>query len=268
MFGIYYFSGTGNTRAVAHLLNESLNSKLYNMEEVCRYEDALVIMHPVYAFGEPQLVLDFAKNLPLADKKVYIIKTAGDISSINNHASDRLIKILEDKGYDVVYDRLIMMGSNYFTAYDEGFVKLLYETAKVKCEHIVEDIHKGVIRRLDSTSIKKRITQGIHHLENNYGRQMFSKNLRIKDHCITCMKCYKDCPTGNIDSNLDFHDTCIMCMRCIYNCPVDAIYSKYMQFTIVKHGYDLEKILKTQHEPFELNGSYKKYVSYINNIEE
>lgn len=268
MLGIYYFSGTGNTKAVAELLNERLESNLYNVEKACRYEDVMVILHPVYACGEPQLILDFAECLPLANKKVYIIKTAGDNGRINQHASDRLIKILESKGYHVVYDRLIVMGSNYFTAYKEGFVKLLYDTAIKKVDHIIKDMDKGIVRRHESNSIQQKLTHGVHYLENNYGRHAFSRNLRIKDHCITCMKCFKDCPTGNIDSNLEFHDTCIMCMRCIYNCPVDAIYSKHMQFTIVKHGYDLEKILKKTHEPFVLSGYYNRYKSYIENIEE
>jgi ferredoxin len=268
MFGIYYFSGTGNTKAVAELLSQALDANLYNVEKVCRYEDKMIIMHPVYAFGEPQIVLDFAECLPLAHKKVYIIKTAGDNGRINDHASDRLIKILERKGYEVVYDRLIMMGSNYFSAYNEGFVQLLYDIAKKKVDHIAKDIEKGLIRRHESNTLKQRLTHGVHHMENTYGRKQFSKNLRIKDHCITCMKCFNNCPTGNIDSDLEFHDTCIMCMRCIYGCPVDAIYSKYMQFTIVKHGYDLDKILKKPREPFELSGYYKKYKSYINNIEE
>jgi flavodoxin/Pyruvate/2-oxoacid:ferredoxin oxidoreductase delta subunit len=267
MLGIYYFSGTGNTKAVAEMFKKKTICKLYNIEEAYHLEDEIMLMHPVYAFGEPGNILEFAEKLPFSNRNVYIVKTAGDFIKINDQASDRLIAILEKKGYNVVYDRLIVMGSNFLLPYPEAFVKLLYEIAHQKVEHIIKEIHENMVRRSYSNTLLNKMTSCVQKAENKYGRKQFSRSLNISSKCIKCMKCYQNCPVDNIDNELSFRNTCIMCMRCIYNCPTHAIYSKNMQFCIIDKGYNLQQIINQTYPEFELRGYYKHFKLYVENIE-
>ena len=130
MYGIYYFSGTGNTKALADMLNKHLDSVVYSIEDDYDLQDEMVIMYPVHGFGVPKIVLEFAKSLPDACKKVYIIRNAADYLRVNYYASFKLIEILEQKGYKVMYDRLVVMPSNFIVDYPDGLKALLYQYLK------------------------------------------------------------------------------------------------------------------------------------------
>lgn len=269
MYDIYYFSGTGNTKAVATLLKNKLTCQMYSIEETSTVVNDMVLMFPIHALGTPQIVLSWLKTLPIASHKVAIITTGADYININKNATQSAIKILSDKGYDVCYDRIVVMASNFAFGYPDAFNKQLYEVAKEKVEDITNDLNHKIIRRYES-SYTISLSQMLYYLESRWGAKSFGLSLRTKDTCTKCMICVKLCPRNNIvfkRGKISFKSRCMMCMRCVYNCPVQAIHSVGMNFAILSNGYNIEKIIRSSiTDKFvtqETKGFYKHFINYI-----
>lgn len=242
MTSIYYFSGTGTTKYLARLLSHALDAPAYSMENhKINKDDLSIIMYPVYAFTSPSYVDKWVKNIPKGHGKVAIINTSGGLSHLNDGSSYKLIAMLSDKGYDVCYDRNVVIASNYFADNDIGTVQTLSEVAKEKVDDIVSDLYSNR-RRIKTYPIKGKVSRVIGHLEH-FGARLFGNTLKVRS-CNTCMVCVLNCPKDNIvfSEGIKFKSKCMMCMRCVYNCPVNGIYSRGMNWVILKDGYNLKKI--------------------------
>jgi flavodoxin len=154
--GIFYFSGTGNTKIVANLFanefqNKGFSTKLIPIEDVLNKKLALTIGdydllgfgHPVHAFSAPNIFFDFLDKLPnVDDKKTFTFKTAGD--PIYHGGSSSLVKkCLSKKGYKVFHENLIVMPANVMFKYDDSLIKQLYEVAVKKVKRRTEEILLG-----------------------------------------------------------------------------------------------------------------------------
>lgn len=104
---ILYFSGTGNTAAVAGMLRDGLAASrsvdLIRIEDVTRgrerfapHEYSLIGMgYPSYGFNVPRTVTDFAKSLDgSAENRVFLFLTCAGPCYINHIASLGLKRIL------------------------------------------------------------------------------------------------------------------------------------------------------------------------------
>ncbi|MDA3812041.1 MAG: EFR1 family ferrodoxin [Spirochaetaceae bacterium] len=282
---IYYFSGTGNTLKVSQLLKEaleirgsqvkliSIESLMKNSEkiEIVNY-DLIGIAYPIYGFGTPSLIEHFIKNFPEGKgKDLFLYKTGADFISINHNASVNQIIDLEKKGYNVFYDRIIAMSPNWIFSYDNRITKQLYLTAVRKVKHMSQEI-LGLQRRRNHTGpILKGLSKGIAYCEDKYGAGYFGKSLKTNLDCNMCGICQNNCPNGNIkitENKIIFSDQCLWCMRCVYNCPQKAIFSKGLNFCIIKDGYNLDKILNDESISSEFirentKGYFKHFIKYI-----
>ena len=104
---IYYFSGTGNSYAVAKKLAEALGEELTDIAEAVKagnYKHTMLqgerlgFVFPVYAWAPPQTVTDFVKNLELyysGDPYLFAVCTCG---SSAGEAIDLLGKALQENG--------------------------------------------------------------------------------------------------------------------------------------------------------------------------
>ena len=237
--GLLYFSGTGNTQVVAGLLGTALEQRgaqvtTARMEHVlqgtARFDpdayDHVGIGHPIHEFDVPRIVYDFVDALPqVANKLTFIFKTAADFISVNNGASKSIIRQLERKGYDVFYDRIICMPSNWAIKYKDVFAKQLCYVAIAKADHMATEVLAGKSRTLGINPLFRWTAKLVSRGED-LGARLFGRMLRVTDACIDCDRCIADCPTANIrrhDDKIMFGYSCVSCMRCIYACPQKAI---------------------------------------------
>jgi len=262
--GIAVFSGTGNTAYVTGLLAKELQilgasveihpiaSTIFSPDgRSIRFDptcyDLVGIGHPILGFGATPLVMRFTEALPRGQGRVFIFKSAADNHRVNHSASEDLIRILEDKGYDVVHDFLYVMPCNWVLSYQRRFNLQIIDKAREKAACHARQLMEGRNTRLPVYRGWRWFARLMHYLENNYGRKQFGSSLRANKNCTQCRKCVNNCPVMNIrmeEGGIRFGDNCLWCMRCVYNCPVKAIEAPWMNWCIIKEGYRLEDYLE------------------------
>ncbi|MBN1815676.1 MAG: EFR1 family ferrodoxin [Anaerolineae bacterium] len=282
--GLFYFSGTGNTEIVAGLLAEAFTRRGAGVEKI-KIEDVLKgkapldmerhdligLGHPIHGFDTPPIVYEFIDRLPaVTGKRAFILKTGGDFIEINNGASKAAIQLLEHKGYDVFYDRIICMSSNWWIKYDDRLTRQLYDAAIVKAELMSQEVLAGKERSLEIGALLGMLARWIGQGEKR-GAQQFGRGLRVTDACIECDKCINHCPAGNIrrvNGKIEFGERCNWCMRCIYACPQGAIQPDVLKFCVVKGGYDVRSIINDpdmqgDYVTPETRGYFRHFIRYI-----
>ena len=272
---IYYFSGTGNTEIVVNMVNEELSNYEYNVT-VIRIEDILKnnlkidlerydlvgIGCQVIGFGIPNIVRDFIPLLPKVKcKKVFIFRTAGGVAPINYNASKPMIRKLSRKGYEVFYERVFSIGSNWIVKFDDKITKQLYEaTAKkvaIMCKEVIHDE-----KRILKTGIGLRVLmEGVMFI-TPWIFPLVGKDLSVSEACSHCGLCIRNCPARNIyekNGKIKFRLSCNSCMRCVYSCPKSAINFRFFAFFPVPGGYNIEEILKQPHDESEIKNKVPQF---------
>lgn len=285
VIGIFYFSGTGNTEIVANLLENEFKNRGFEVE-IIRIEDILKektqvdiekydmvgMGYPVHAFNAPRIFFDFIKKLPRAkNKKTFIFKTSGD-PMLNAGATVMVRNRLKSKGYDVFYEKLMVMPSNVLVRYCDDLVKQLYLVAANRVKKLVNDVISGKIN-LQKNGIFLRTFTRVFSGGESLGARFFGKGLEVSEFCILCSKCINNCPTGNISisekNKIKFGWNCILCMRCIYNCPQRAISPRFLKFFVLKDWYDINRIindpeLKGNYVSEKTKGYFRSFKRYMN----
>ena len=253
---IAYFSGTGSTARAAAALERALTGRGVSvaMSEIragntyCDDgEDILVLLFPVHAFNAPKIVYRWIDGLPgdsSISAAVISISGGGEISP-NTACRLSSISRLEKKGYRVVYERMIVMPSNWVVKTDDELAVRLLEVLPSKVESIADDLLSGVVRRT-STKLIDRIFSRIGEMEK-VGAKHIGKKVRANGDCNGCGWCARNCPGNNIsmqDNRPVFNGECLLCLRCIYGCPNRALRPGMFSFIILKEGYDLKAIEK------------------------
>ncbi|WP_298682912.1 EFR1 family ferrodoxin [uncultured Methanomethylovorans sp.] len=256
---IAYFSGTGSTARVAGAFEDELNRRglsvirseirggnLHSDEK----EDLLILLFPVHAFNAPRIVYQWIDGLPGARQiPVAVISVSGG-GEISPNTACRLssIRRLEKKNYRVVYEKMMVIPSNWVMRTDDGLAIRLLRVLPSKVECIVDDLVQGVVRRTRPKLID-HVFSMIGELEKT-GARFFGRDLRVNDTCNGCSWCLRNCPSNNItmlDNKPVFGEDCILCLKCIYGCPTQAIGAGALRFIVLKEGYDLQALEKRMH---------------------
>ena len=213
---IAVFSGTGNTAFVTGLIAQNLREAgatvdvftidasslagppLSKTGFIPSEYDIAGIGHPILGFGATPLVVRFAQTLPAGNTRFFVFKTAADNHHINNSASEKLINILYQKGYDVFHDYLYVMPCNWVIEYQRAFNLQLIDRAHDRARLHARQLINGVRAAMPVYPWWRRIARFLHYLESNYGRKQFGKALRTEKGCTCCGLCVKSCPMHNI----------------------------------------------------------------------
>jgi len=254
--GIFLFSGTGMTKYLTDKIKcefekQEIEVDIYNIEDVqianisfANY-DLIGIANPIHSFNPPKIMVEFVKRLPNVDGiKTFVINAGGVYDSINFDSSNQLIKILNQKGFNVFYFKQFAMPSNFIVKYDEKQVKKLIEAVDDEIPQTVHEIINHITYQEKSNFIAKILTF-IGRIEW-LGAKWAGKFYYTDKSCDSCMICVQNCPNNNIinDKNrIHFKIQCGLCMRCIYLCPKNAI-KIHQPFKFFSFGkwYDNKKI--------------------------
>ncbi|MDE6341375.1 MAG: EFR1 family ferrodoxin [Muribaculaceae bacterium] len=240
---IYYFSGTGNSRYVAQRLGASIRQEARFIPATNPYTETLGqepdssigIVFPVYSWGVPPIVLDFLAHLPEAMMEdirsrnipLWCVATCGDETG---DALTMLRKALRARNVDLSGAWSVIMPNVYVMLPGFGTDSASLEEKKLKesISRVTEiagriekgdfafDVHTGTFPRL-RTSIT-------YPLFRRWGVQ--TKRWHFTDTCISCGKCARTCPVGNIamsDGHPVWGTDCTSCCACFHICPTNSI---------------------------------------------
>jgi len=248
---IVYFSGTGGTERAAECFKAVFEEKgrrvaLYKIKDAPEnlgYDNSLVLLlFPVYAANAPRKVhewIDGLHSVSGAEAAVISVSGGGEISP-NTACRAGVIKKLSKKGFNVTYENMLVMPSNFFTSSGMPLSRVLLEVLPEKVKAAAVDIESGVVIRTEPL-ILDRLISGAAKLEHR-GARTFGKNIQVGDDCVACGLCAENCPAENITMEAGkpvFGNACNLCMGCIYGCPSKALEPGMMKFAALKNGFDL-----------------------------
>ena len=241
---IFYFSGTGNSKWIANELSKLLDDKCY---DICKYNEEIILdqstqigfVFPIYAWGVPEVMINFIKRLDKTKSFTFAICTCGAEAG---NALKNLSKIYRvDSFYSII------MPSNYIIGEDVEDVQIIkskIDKAKRDLQNISQEIlEKKIVYRVNEGKLSKLKSDIVNKAFNKFGRS--TKFFYVdKNKCNSCNLCSKICPSSCITMKDGFPvwgNECYQCLKCINYCPKVAI--QYGKNTEKRGRYTIEKYL-------------------------
>ena len=254
---IYYFSGTGNSLAVAEAISKRTNGKLLPIaaqigkDRIPVQADVIGIVFPVYYADVPPLVKRFLERIEnIQDKFVFSVCTYG--GGVGD-SIQTVRRIIGSRSGELSAAFGVHMPQNAFHKPWEN-CKKIYRRSRKKLDIISKRILLGksgmllsdklrifmllpihfAIRPMYTKSLKKlagtrenlSVDEMIHRLD---------KSFRTTEQCTGCGVCSEICPVENIRMQGDqpvWLKQCENCLACYNWCPEQAI-----QNDIAQNGY-------------------------------
>jgi len=247
---LYYFSGTGNARSVAHWISEEflaagVESKVMNIAELERRKvidfdkDTLLgFSSPTHGFNFPPIMLHFFFRLPRGKgASAFIVNTRAGMKlgklflpGLSGIAQLLAALILILKGYKVVGMKPIDLPSNWISLHPgikPKVVDSIYRKRKQQTVVFAQKLlqNKKVYRALWSFPIDLLIAPiavGYYFI----GRFFIAKTFFANSDCNVCKLCINKCPIKAIkltDNRPFWTLNCESCMKCMNYCPKKAI---------------------------------------------
>ena len=256
---IFYFSGTGNSFALAREIavaqGESLHSIAKEMDkgtDVLDFQikdgETLGFVYPVYAWAPPRIVLEFVRKLRITGAKPYVF-TVNTCGEEEGNTTRVLQNSLSKVGLTLDSAFSVVMPSNYLVGVDvesQEVVdrKLLDAQAKlIEINRIIENRESGVSQliRGKMPTLKSTVVNAFF---NRFA--LNTKYFYATDKCNGCGICEKQCPVHTITVNEKptWGKKCTQCFGCINTCPQRAI--QYGKGTESKGRYQHPEI-KSMH---------------------
>ena len=232
---IYYFTGTGNTLAVARALAGELgDTKLIPLRRAMYYgaltpeADAVGIAFPVYFLDMPAIVRQFVFNILFGGNPyIFGLATCGEQPG---GALFRLKELLEEKTYSLSAGYALVMPENYIAPFDlmgdAGHREEKYSSMKRRIPSIAAAIRERKVTVPEGSGSAILKVGG--SLAAAFATKLYNtpRRLHATTACNRCGICAKICPMRNItvdEKGVAFGSDCTQCYACIHWCPQEAI---------------------------------------------
>jgi len=236
---IVYFSGTGNTKFIVNLFQESFEKKqiacdCYDALEAKELKgdyDFLVIAAPIYAELYPKLFLK-ALQEKLSFNKIPCLAVSTQAAETTTPAFVDAAKVLGDK-ISIQYANRITLPNNFYTFMfkktSSSEHTRLKSLAVNKADQMIEAFLAGK-KYIPKTKKNRYYLAKLAYWATYALYAPFAvKNVSIdQNKCTKCKLCEKNCPTQSvsIEKQACLASSCILCQRCLNSCPVNAFLYK------------------------------------------
>jgi ferredoxin len=241
---IYWFSGTGNSFAVAKDLAGALGETELipiagDIKRHLQPCERMGVVFPVYAFGLPVIVKKFLRQAPVGNAEyIYTVATMGGIAGAVHRET---AGILAESGATLAAGWSVAMPNNYPVLKpppSRDKQKLILAKALARVEKIAAAIAGKTTGIFEDT--RKPLRWPLEFIHNMAGNKFADAdgNFTVSSKCIHCAICARVCPVANIrmvEKNPVWMHHCEQCMACLQWCPVQAI--EYGRSTVGKERY-------------------------------
>ena len=232
---ILYFSGTGNSLAVARQLAEQLNEPLMPLVEAAGVdltnEQRIGLVFPSYDFNLPPAVPAMISGLAISPRSyVFTVVTCG---SMAGNCIWVLRRMLREKGIELAYSHKVSVPDNSALAFGRNPNRQLkkFQYVPARMEQIISELkagsrtlHYSWFSLLSWLLGRPAVTRGMIHC---MGPKV------NPDKCTGCGICAKVCPMENIQNDsghvASTGDNCTVCFACVHACPQQAFTTNGLQ---------------------------------------
>lgn len=229
---IYYFTGTGNSLAVARKIAEDTGAELIGIPAALKApqkiakDSTIGIIYPLYAGGLPQIVVRFLKSISLADAGyVFFVATEGGRMGA---PSAQVKRLSSAAGHAADASWWIQMPDNYIPLSAPPEIpeqKKMYDAAQTKAALIAESVRNRE-KYLESMSFSGKL-MGLAYGPFIKALPKSDEKFCISPRCSECGICVSVCPADNIrignHGKHVWHHQCEGCLACLHFCPEEAI---------------------------------------------
>ena len=231
---IYYFTGTGNSLAIAKKIAAALGEcelvPITSLPDtkIAPVADRVGIICPVYFLGLPLMVAEFAGRFDRSNAgyTFAVVTYGGSGSEPTLRQLDAAIKKQDGRGLDAGFS--VKMPGNYILMYDtlsKENCDSLFAAAEKRLAEIVP-----AIGRNEHTALPRSLAGALIHAIAypwfvSHARTK-SREFTVSDACTSCGTCAAICPADNIEiveGRPVWKDRCELCLGCLQLCPAQAI---------------------------------------------
>lgn len=227
---ILYYTGTGNSLALARILEEAIGeeakpiAKYYENENFTIEDDTLYLVMPVYFWGIPHLVEQFLERARIESSYIALILTMG---SSTGYAMRDVNRFLERQNKKLSATVAVKMPDNYILAFNpptEEKANVIRSEGEAYFRMLSLRLAKKEHFTIDTPGFGRFLYPIVRYFYDN-GRS--TEKFHVKKNCIGCGNCSHVCGVHAIEMRDEkpywVKKTCEHCLACIHQCPVEAI---------------------------------------------